>query len=433
MHIGLGIGIGTSNNPDTTRPQRAAISCSASGLVITLTENETLTGGQDETQYTVGGCANSPAVLSAVRSGKTIALTLDKTIGDADNPTLSYAAGGDPIKDRAGNQSPNFTNAPVVNGSAIDTTPPAFVSAVINSAGTALLVTRAEALDETSVPDVGDGAIAGTDATIDPGGTVVVSGSTESWPIAGPVLQGETVTFSYTAGTNKIRDLAHNNAANLVAAAVTNGSTQVAPSGDLPTSIFRDGSSAYIYLQYDGETSGGTTTSQYAVTNTIANPDAQEATALGGGLVRIVPAPPGFNIITESPHIGYTGGADPILVDSVAAANFSNQAVGFPPVICNYADTAGTKLWIYAAFGVSFAALSLTDLAAFTLAGTSRTIVAGAAIGDGHIVEFNLSGAISELGIATVSFTPGDDDIAANMGPPNLLQAFSGIVIQDGS
>ena len=89
-----------------------------------------------------------------------------------------------------------------------------------------IVMTYSELLDTGSVPAVGDGSLSGTAAVI---ASVAVSGMTVTWTLDSNIYDNETVMFSYTAGANPIRDLAHNNAANLVSQSVTNNSATVAP------------------------------------------------------------------------------------------------------------------------------------------------------------------------------------------------------------
>jgi hypothetical protein len=111
-------------------------------------------------------------------------------------------------------------------GAAPDVTGPTLVSAVIDAAGTTLTLTYDEALDETSEPALGDVDIDGP-VLAALTGTPNVTGSTVVFSIAPAVIQGEAVTFDYVPGTNKIKDLAGNEAASLTAQAVDNDSSHL--------------------------------------------------------------------------------------------------------------------------------------------------------------------------------------------------------------
>lgn len=83
-----------------------------------------------------------------------------------------------------------------------------------------IVLTYDELLDTTSVPATGDFAMVGSgSSTIS---SVAVSGATVTLTLSVDIFDFEIITLSYTAGTNPIRDLAENNAANLTSEAVTN-------------------------------------------------------------------------------------------------------------------------------------------------------------------------------------------------------------------
>ena len=107
-----------------------------------------------------------------------------------------------------------------VNGSVdLDTTVPTLSSATVD--GTSLKLNYNEALDTTSTPATTDFtvSVAGTDQT--PTG-VAVAGETVTLTLGTAATQGQTVTVTYTKGTNPIQDLAGNDAANLSSQSVTN-------------------------------------------------------------------------------------------------------------------------------------------------------------------------------------------------------------------
>lgn len=113
--------------------------------------------------------------------------------------------------------------AAVASGS--DVTAPTLSTAAIGAAGTTLVLTYNEALDAASVPALGAFSIAGTTLAALTG-TPAVAGSAVTLTLSPAVASTETgITVSYTAGGSPIQDAAGNDAANLVAQAVTNNST----------------------------------------------------------------------------------------------------------------------------------------------------------------------------------------------------------------
>jgi uncharacterized repeat protein (TIGR02059 family) len=109
-----------------------------------------------------------------------------------------------------------------------DTTAPLKVSAVIPANGLTLTLTYNETLDAASTPLAGAFSLSGTSATVS---SVLVSGSTVVLTLGTAVAQSATVTLSYTPGGAPIQDTAGNDAAALVATAVTNSSTVSGPTG----------------------------------------------------------------------------------------------------------------------------------------------------------------------------------------------------------
>jgi uncharacterized repeat protein (TIGR02059 family) len=87
---------------------------------------------------------------------------------------------------------------------------------------TKIVLAYNEAIKTTSVPAVTDFTIGGIDAGGRTVTNVAISGSTVTLTMSSDISAGNTITISYTAGTNPIKDISGNNAANLVGRAVTN-------------------------------------------------------------------------------------------------------------------------------------------------------------------------------------------------------------------
>ena len=102
-----------------------------------------------------------------------------------------------------------------------DTTPPVLTSATVeNAAPSSLVLTYNESLDATSTPATTDFSV--NDGVANAVTNVSVSGTTVTLTLTNAIDNGDTVTVSYTAGTNPIRDTSSNNAANLTSQSVTN-------------------------------------------------------------------------------------------------------------------------------------------------------------------------------------------------------------------
>ena len=116
------------------------------------------------------------------------------------------------------------------SGGGGDLNPPVFQSASVN--GAALTMTYNESLNTGSVPANGDFAISGGHSVTGRN----VTGSTVVLTLSPAVVNGETITLSYTKGTNPIEDVAGNDAANLVNSAVTNNTPG---GGDVTAPVFQ--------------------------------------------------------------------------------------------------------------------------------------------------------------------------------------------------
>ena len=92
----------------------------------------------------------------------------------------------------------NFSDRPVTNN-----TPPTFSSAAVN--GATLTVTFDGGLDESSVPAPVAFTVTGAGADQTPTG-VAVNGAVVTLTLGRPAVHGETVTVTYTPGTNPLRD-----------------------------------------------------------------------------------------------------------------------------------------------------------------------------------------------------------------------------------
>ena len=149
----------------------------------------------------------------------------------ADNcalPDLSSAMGGGTGGGAGGGSIPPDTIAPVLQSAEVS--------------GSTLTLTYAEFLDGSSVPAAGDFAVSvnGSAATVS---NVTVSGTTLVLTLPASVSAGDTVTVSYTKGTNPVRDQAGNVAANLTGQSVTDSTVD---SSTLTPSTAPDANSIFV-------------------------------------------------------------------------------------------------------------------------------------------------------------------------------------------
>ena len=105
------------------------------------------------------------------------------------------------------------------NAQPIDLVSPLIQSAVVNSTNASRIVlTYNESLNTNSIPSVGDFSVSGG-KTIS---SITIQGSTVHVNVNTPYSVGDTITISYTAGTNKIEDISGNDAINLSNYSVSN-------------------------------------------------------------------------------------------------------------------------------------------------------------------------------------------------------------------
>ena len=143
---------------------------------------------------------------------------------------------GDPFNDLA---VTNFSSyrfyglSPVFRvGTASDSTAPTLTTATAPAAGTALVLTYDEALDEESAPAANAFTVmvAGSSRDVD---SVAVSGTAVTLTLASAVAVNDTVTVSYTApAARPLQDEAGNDAANLTDEAVTNNTIAITIEAD---------------------------------------------------------------------------------------------------------------------------------------------------------------------------------------------------------
>ena len=130
----------------------------------------------------------------------------------------------------------------------VDGVYPSLDSAAVNGAD--LVLAWNETLRDDSVPAAGDFAVtvAGSSRNVS---SVAVAGSAVTLTLASAVTSGQTVTVSYTKGTNPLKDLASNDAPALTDEAVRNSRT--APAA--PTNFSASAGNGYVTLVWDAPAS----------------------------------------------------------------------------------------------------------------------------------------------------------------------------------
>ena len=153
-------------------------------------------------------------------SGSTVTVTLAAAVAQNEAAYVYYRPGNDANPLRRTGSGPKVTDIVGFIGAVVsDRTVPKLASAGV--AGTKLALYYNEPLDPGSTPATGDFTVtAGSNAqTVS---AVSVSSSGVTLTLGASVAADSAVTLGYTAGTNPIRDVAGNKAANLSGQSVTN-------------------------------------------------------------------------------------------------------------------------------------------------------------------------------------------------------------------
>jgi uncharacterized repeat protein (TIGR02059 family) len=310
-----------------------------------------------------------------------------------------------------------------------DVTAPTLVSAVINAAGTSLTLTYDEALDAASTPASGAFALGGTARTVS---SVNVTGSTVVLTLSGVIGVGVSVTVSYTAGGAPIQDVAGNDAANLVAQAVTNNSTQDVTAPTLSSAAI-DSAGTSLTLTYSEALDTGSTPANGAFSLAGTTRTVTGVNVTGSTVVLTLSAAVAQGATVT---VSYTAGGAPIQ-DSAGndAANLSGQAVTnnstsdqTAPVLSTAIITAG-GVALELTYGEALDTGSVPALGDFALSGTLLAALSGTPAVAGSKVTLTLAPAVesTETGI-TVSYTPGTNkirDAAANNSVALTSQAVT--------
>ena len=207
-------------------------SATVNGATLRLTYSEVLdttaTPAAGDFTVKVGGSEVSLAAVDPVAiSSSGLTLTLAAAVTAGQTVTVSYTAGANPIRSVGGDAAAALTDEPVTNVTG-DEAAPMLQSAAVEGASRRLTLTYDEALDPESVPASGAFTVKVNGAAVslvigdrsDP--PVRISGAAVVLRLAAAVRVGHTVTVSYTAGTNPIRDFAGNPALDLTDRAVVN-------------------------------------------------------------------------------------------------------------------------------------------------------------------------------------------------------------------
>ncbi len=223
--------------PDERAPDFLSAATTADGLMIVLTFDENLDGGNGPrtSDFAVTVQGERQAVSAVSVSGKTVTLDLDSAITTGETVAVIYTdptAGVDDrnaIQDSVGNDAASLTE-PVENNSAVDDTEaPTLDRAETTSDGGRIILTFNEVLDSASVPAGSEFTVTVDEASVNlaSASPVTVRGRTVVLGLDSAVTENQTITVSYDDPTDGddsgvIQDPAGNDAADIVDQTVTN-------------------------------------------------------------------------------------------------------------------------------------------------------------------------------------------------------------------
>ena len=152
-------------------------------------------------------------------AGKQVTVTLASAVSESGSTWVVYERGTDANPLRGASSGPVVADFLGYRATVLDRTPPRMFSG--SAAGTTVTLYYDDELDTGSTPAATDFAVtvAGRMRTVD---DVSMSEFAVTLTLGSAVVDGETVTVSYTAGTNPIRDTDGNVAAGLTDEEVTN-------------------------------------------------------------------------------------------------------------------------------------------------------------------------------------------------------------------
>ncbi|MCB9805782.1 peptidoglycan-binding protein [Candidatus Nomurabacteria bacterium] len=187
------------------------ISSSDTGAVTVSPSSLTFTNANWDSAQTITFSGVSDADTSD--ESVTITISVDDASSDDDYDAVSDVE----------------VTANVTDDDTPDVTAPTLSTATVD--GTSITLTYNESLNTSSVPDGGDFVILADGSSVSIS-SISISSNIVTVTLSSSVTSGQTVTISYTAGTNKIKDLAGNNASNLSDQAVTNNTSEVEESNN---------------------------------------------------------------------------------------------------------------------------------------------------------------------------------------------------------
>ena len=395
-------------------PAFVSATSSNAGGTITLTYAGALDTGSipASTDYTLAGTSATVAAPVSI-VGSTVVLNLATALVEyGETVTVSYTAGANPLKGAAGSAVANLVTEACAN-----VTPPDFVSATTNAAGSSIVITFEAALDAASTPAVGAFALSGTAATVS---GVTVLGTDVTLALTGTVEHLETVTVAYTVpGANKLIE----NVTGLVCVAFA-GQAVANLRPPKMTALATNIGGGEITLTYNGTLDGTSVSATTAFTLAGALSATIENVVVSG--VNATITLNGLIDSSETPTLTYVvpgSGKIQEITTGYACEAFATEAITnnslVPPTALSTLSTNAAGSTIVMTYDRALDTGSTPDAGDFALTGTAAT-VAGVGVA-GSACTLTLAGTVACDEVVTLDYTPGTNKIRSNVGHVNAV------------
>jgi uncharacterized repeat protein (TIGR02059 family) len=428
---------------DTVGPVIVSATLNSAGTTLTLTYDEALGAiAAGINAFTVSAGGNNFVVNSVTVSGSTVELGIASVIGQGLSVTVSYtaptsstSATNSAIQDVFGNDAISISARVVTNGSTIDTTPPAYVSSVVDSTGTVLTLTYDEAIYGTTAPTTSFAVTVNTvSVTVS---TVTVNGLTIRLGLASPVGVGQAVTVAYSAPTFNssntniaVQDAIGNDSTSLTSRAITTNSSTVDLTGPALSTAVVNNLGTVLTLTYNEPLSSTTApASRFTVTVGGVSRDVSSAVVSGSTVqltlastvgkdqaVTVAYLAPPVDGTTSNSAIQDTVGNDALTLTAQSASNSSTIDLTSPVISTSVLAANGITLTL--SYNETLNATTAPTTAYTVLVdGLSRTV--SNAVVSGSTVVITLTPPVERAQVVTISYSaPTTDGASTN----NVIQ-----------
>jgi uncharacterized repeat protein (TIGR02059 family) len=430
----------TNNSGDTTAPAVPTVALTSGSDSGTSNSDAKTNVTTPTIRVTLNGTgATAPVVGDVVKLydgatqvGTATLTGTDITNGYVDVTSSARTAGALSFTATVTDAANNTSSASSAVAVTLDTIAPSLSSAAVNGSTLVLTYTEAGVGFAGTTPAASDFTVTKNGSTNVSVSSVAVdtTAKTVTLTLASAVTNADAVTVSYTAGTNKVQDIAGNTAANLLGQTATNNSSDTtAPA--VPTVALTSGSDSGT-SNSDAKTNVTTPTIRVTLNGTGATaPVAGDVVKLYDGATQVGTATltgtditNGYVDVTSSARTAGSLSFTATVTDAANNTSSASNAVAVTldttaPSLNTAAVNGSTLVLTYTEAGVGIA--STTPAASdFTVTknGTTNVSVSSVAVDTtAKTVTLTLASAVTNADAVTVSYTAGTNkvqDIAGN-------------------